>query len=140
MKNKFLILMIILILISSLLIGCMDSNIDKENQDDLNHDFKSKIIGTWRTNDTFDNFTYKIQYEFYNNNEFISGVLNDDLITYNISINGTYEIDDETLKFIVNNDDPIISNHKYILSDDNNFLLIYYEDEINYDVYFRYNS
>jgi hypothetical protein len=129
-----------MILISILLIGCVDSNIDNEKQDDLNLDYKSKIVGTWRKNDTFDNFTYKIQYKFNNNNDFISGVLNDDLITYNVSINGTYEIDNETLKFIVNDDDLIISTHKYIISDDNDFLLIYYEDEINYDVYSRYNS
>ena len=140
MKNSILILMIFIILISSIFIGCMDSNENEKNDDDLNIDYKSKIVGTWRKNDTFDNFTYKIQYEFYNNNSFISGVLNDDLITYNISINGTFEINNETLKFIVNEDDTMISTHKYLISEDNDYLLIYYEDEINYDVYNRYKS
>ena len=139
MKNNILILLIIMILFISQFIGCLESNTDDNNQIDLNHDYKSEIVGTWRKNDTFDNFTYKIQYEFFDNNEFISGVLNDDLTTYNVSINGSYEIDNETIKFIVYGENPSITVLKYLISEDNNYLLIYYEDEINYDVYLRYD-
>lgn len=135
---KIYVISILLMIIFSL--GCLDSdNENKDINDDKNPNFeyKTDIIGSWSKNDTFENSSFVIKYEFFENNTFISGVLNDNLITYNISVNGTYIIDNETLKFTVYGDNPSTSTHKYLISEDKNFLLIYYEDENNFDVYSR---
>jgi hypothetical protein len=136
-KNKI----IILLFISFILIlfqGCINTEVEKEKENGNNNDYKDKILGTWTKNDTYNNKTYVIRYEFYSNNSFISGVLNDDLKTYNISIKGTYIINNETLKFIVNGENPSNSTNKYIITSNN--LLIYHEDGVNFDVYKKNNN
>jgi hypothetical protein len=120
-----------------LLLGCIDSEIENKDPDP---ELKNNIIGLWAKNEPFENFTYKITYEFYPNMSFFSGILNEDLTSYNISIWGKYIIDNETLKFIVDGDNPSNSTHKYFISNDSNNLLIYYEDEVNYDVYLKENK
>jgi hypothetical protein len=137
MKKYKVIILLFIFLIFNIFSGCIDSEIENDDEIDEEYDYKTEILGSWTKNDTFDNFTYVIKYEFFTNNSFISGVLNDDLSTYNISIWGSYIIDNETLKFFVNGDNPSTSTHKISISEDENFLLIYYEDEIDFDVYAR---
>ena len=140
MEKYQIIIFLFIFILFSFFYGCIESNIDTDDDKNVEYNYETKILGSWTKNDTFDNFTYVIKYDFFANNSFISGVLNDDLITYNISIWGYYIVENETLKFIVNGDNPSESTHKISISEDEDFLLIYYEDEIDFDVYKKLNN
>jgi hypothetical protein len=97
------------------------------------------ILGSWTRNETFGNFSYIIDYTFYSNKSFFSGIKEVGEDTYNITIRGNYNIDNENIQFITDGKNPSNSTQKYSISNEEDLLLLYYEDEINYDVLRRKN-
>lgn len=120
-----------------LLCGCIEE--EKNNTDDNNGnnedtipDYEKNILGTWSENETFENFTYIIEYKFFSNNSFFSGLMDEGVDFYNVTIWGSYNITSEVIQLTV---DGETSDNKYLISEDGDFLLLYYEDGINYDVF-----
>jgi len=136
---KFKVLLLGLTLFSMLLLsGCIEekeeNNEDETNEENIDQDFENMILGTWVRNETFDNFTYIIEYKFFSNQSFFSGLKDEGIESYNVSIWGIYSIDSEEIQLIVGGDTPSSSTIKYLISPDGDLLLLYYEDGINYDV------
>ena len=98
-----------------------------------------KILGTWYINETIEETTYKIVYEFFSNSSFFSGIWNPILKNYNMSIWGTYEIKNEKLYFTVNDPFSDESIHEYDISDDGNTLKLYYGDQSDFDILTKQN-
>jgi hypothetical protein len=115
-----------------LLSGCVEENNKEETNND--QDYENKILGTWIRNETYENFTFIIVYKFFSNQSFFSGVRDEGVDFYNVSVWGDYIIDSEEVQFIVGGDTSSSSTHKYFLSPEEDLLLLYYEDGINYDV------
>jgi len=140
--NKIKIKLIIFgIFLFSLIIisGCIEDSNNNENKDNNNKYYENLILGTWTRNETFENFTYIIDYIFYSNQSFFSGLKQVDQDSYNITIWGTYIIDDENIQLIVNGDIPSNSSHKYSINPEDDFFILYYEDGVNFDVLRRKN-
>ena len=137
--SKLKIILLFLILSSYLLLyGCIDEQNEDETEDEIiDENYLNLILGTWVGRETFENFTYIIEYKFFSNNSFFSGVKDEGNDNYNVSIWGTYNIDMEEIKLIVGGEIQSESTHKYIISPEKNRLLLYYEDGINYDIYFK---
>jgi len=115
--------------------GCVEEKIDGDtNGENIDQDYENIILGTWAGNETFENFTYIIEYKFFSNQSFFSGLKDEGIESYNVSIWGNYSIDSEEIQFIVSGDTPSTSVHKYLISLEEDLLLLYYEDGINYDV------
>ncbi len=128
-----------LILFSMLLFsGCVEekeeNNEDETNEETIDQDYENMILGNWARNETFENFTYIIVYNFFSNQSFFSGLKDEGIESYNVSIWGNYSIDSEEIQFNVGGDAPSSSTHKYLISPEGDLLLLYYEDGINYDV------
>ena len=102
--------------------------------DDVIQDFQKIILGTWERNETFENFTYFIEYKFFSNNSFFSGLKDEGVDFYNVSVWGNYSISSEFIEFNVGGEFPSSSTHKYLISAEEDLLLIYYEDGVNYQV------
>jgi len=85
-------------------------------------------------NDEVGNYTYKIVYEFFSNSSFFSGPWDTTSESYNTSLWGTYSISNERLYLNVGGVFPSTSIHKYSFTDDGKSLILYYEDEVNFDV------
>lgn len=136
---KFKVFMLGLMLFSMLLLsGCVEekeeNNEDETNEETIDQDYENMILGIWVRNETYNNFTYIIVYKFFSNQSFFSGVKDEGIEFYNVSIWGNYIIDGEEIQFIVGGDTPPSSTHKYLISSEGDLLLLYYEDGINYDV------
>lgn len=133
---KFRAILLGLLLFSSLIFGgCIEEK--NENETDtkkIDDNYVNLILGTWVRNETFENFTYIIEYKFFSNNSFFSGVKDEGNDNYNVSIWGTFNIDIEEIQLIVGGDTPSESVHKYFISPEGDSLLLYYEDGINYDI------
>ena len=117
--------------------GCIEEkeeNNNETNGENPDQDFKNIILGTWARNETFENFTYIIEYKFFSNQSFFSGLKDEGTESYNSTIWGNYSIDSEEITFNVSGDYPSISIHKYLISPEEDLLLLYYEDGINYHV------
>ena len=115
--------------------GCVEEKIDGDtNGENIDQDYENIILGTWARNETFENFTYIIEYKFFSNQSFFSGLKDEGIESYNVSIWGIYSIDSEEIQLIVGGDTPSSSTIKYLISPDGDLLLLYYEDGINYDV------
>lgn len=115
--------------------GCVEDN----NDDNNIQDYKNLILGNWTRNETFENFTYIIDYAFYSNQSFFSGIKDEGKESYNITIWGNYTIDKENIEFIVGGEYSSTSTHKYSISSDEDLLLLYYENDTNFDVLKRKN-
>jgi len=136
---KFKVFMLGLMLFSMLLLsGCVEekeeNNEDETNEETIDQDYENMILGIWVRNETYDNFTYIMVYKFFSNQSFFSGVKDEGIESYNVSIWGNYSIDSEEIQFIVGGNTPSSSTHKYLISSEGDLLLLYYEDGINYDV------
>ena len=136
---KFKVFMLGLMLCSMLLLsGCVEekeeNNEDETNEETIDQDYENMILGNWARNETFENFTYIIVYKFFSNQSFFSGLKDEGIESYNVSIWGNYSIDSEEIQFNVGGDTPSSSTHKYLISPEGDLLLLYYEDGIDYDV------
>ena len=140
MKKK-VIFIILVIFLSIVISGCLEEkkdNIEDTNNDDnSNQNYQEMILGTWTKNETVENLTYKIVYKFFSNYSFFSGIIYENMESYNVSIWGTYNIDNESLYFSVNEDTSSEVANKYFIYEDGNIMLLYYEDEINFDVLYK---
>ncbi len=118
--------------------GCVEEkeekNEDETNEDIIDQDYENMILGNWVRNETFENFTYFIVYKFFSNQSFFSGLKDEGIESYNVSIWGNYIIDGEEIQFNVEGDTSSSSTNKYLISPEGDLLLLYYEDGINYDV------
>ena len=127
--------MIVLILFSLVMTsGCIEEN----NEDNNIQDYESLILGSWTRNETFENFTYIIDYDFYANHSFFSGIKDEGVDSYNITIWGNYSVDENYIEFIVYGENPSTSSNKYSILSDEDLLLLYYDDT-NFDVLKRKN-
>ena len=140
MKNKVII--IFLVIFQSIAIsGCLEEKKDNiediTNEDNSNQNYQEMILGTWNKIETVENITYKTVYKFFSNYSFFSGIIYENMETYNVSIWGTYNIDNESLYFSVNEDTSSEVANKYFIYEDGNIMLLYYEDEINFDVLYK---
>lgn len=129
MKKKQTMITIMIILIFITLSGCTDNT-------SINNNSKN-IIGKWYKEIKFENITYKVIYKFFSNSSFFSGVWDSNSSSYSSSVNGIYELKNEKIILNVTGENPSVSTLKYSISEDNNNLILYYEDEENYDVYIR---
>ena len=136
-KYKSIIFSIILV-ITLMLSGCTEEkeviNDDKTNDDPVDFDYENIILGTWYKNQSLGNITFIIEYKFFSNQSFFSGIRKEESAIYNESVWGDYVINNETIKFIVGGEIPSESTLKYLLSPEGEFLLLYFENEIDYDV------
>ena len=119
-------LVLITVFLTLLLTGCTETTDNSEKN-------TKSILGTWSVQDSTGNNSYKVLYSFYSNSSFFTGVLNLTSQRYDISLWGEYSYNDTRLTFIVSEYNST-SDLKYSLSDDTNTLLLYYEDETNFDV------
>jgi hypothetical protein len=136
--KKMYVIYAIMIFLSIVLSGCIEekeeNNEDETNEETIDQDYENMILGIWVRNETYGNFTYIMAYNFFSNQSFFSGVKDESIESYNVSIWGNYSIDSEEIQFIVGGDIPSSSTHKYLISSEGDLLLLYYEDGINYDV------
>lgn len=121
-------IVLITFFLTILISGC----IEKTDSSEKNNE-NSSILGTWTAQEDTENSTYKVLYIFYSNSSFFTGVLNLTSQRYDIGLWGEYSYNDTRLTFVVSEDNST-SDLKYSLSDDTNTLLLYYEDEINFDI------
>ena len=114
--------------------GCIDQPSD--TNDDSTDVVQGPIIGTWSNYESSENYTYQIVYSFYSNGSFFSGVREVTTGTYDVGLWGTFNVSDERVEMTAG-DPPSTASLKYSISADNTTLLLYYEDEINFDVFTR---
>ena len=127
MTKKLLPIVIILILLIVKLSGCSETAEDAE---------QNTIIGTWSMIDNYYDISFKYVYIFYENSSFFSGVLNLSSLNYELSIWGNYSINESRIT-LTETEKGSASSLKYSFSKDGNTLLLYYEDEINFDTLTR---
>jgi hypothetical protein len=114
------------------LCGCIETQ-ETTDSDNLVHD---NLLGTWSMSQEVENSSVKIIYTFYSNLSFFSGVQNVSSEVFDSQIWGTYFLNESRITFVV----PEINSStelKYSISDDGNNFLLYYEDEINFDILIR---
>jgi len=132
MKKK-LIIYSIAIFLSIVLSGCLE-NSNNKNDENSNMEAVETILGTWSKIKIDGNYTYKIVYRFFSNSSFFSAILDTSSESDNVSIWGTFTINNEKLYLNVGEVFPSTSVHKYYFNDDGKSLTLYYEDETNFDV------
>ena len=132
MKKKYIIYSIIIFL-SIVLGGCLEISNNK-NDESSNLEFEETILGTWTKIKIDGNYTYKIVYRFFSNSSFFSAILDASSESDNMSVWGTYSINNERLYLNAGEVFPSTSVHKYYFNDDGKSLILYYEDEVNFDV------
>ena len=131
-KNSFSVILILFAICIVVLCGCVE--VDKNIEEPTNHVDQDDIIGTWLKIDTFSNMTFNISYTFYSNMSFFSGVQNETSSEYEMSIWGNYSISDDIITLITQN--PVSSSSlSFSISEDKQSLLLYYEDDINFDIF-----
>jgi len=132
-NEKPLIIGIIIMILSSVLFfsGCTEpvENTQKNPENE-------SIIGTWTVQEDSEESTYMVLYSFYSNSSFFTGVFNLTSLQYDTSLWGTYSLTETRITLEVTEYDST-SNLKYSLSEDNNTLLLYYQDEATFDVLIR---
>jgi len=132
--NKNFVIVTVMLCSLSVMSGCIDQPSD--TNDDSTDVVQGPIIGTWSNYETSENHTYQIVYSFYSNGSFFSGVRDAATGIYDVGIWGTFTISDERVEMVAG-DPPSTASLKYSISADNTTLLLYYEDEINFDVFTR---
>jgi hypothetical protein len=132
--NKNLIMITATLCIISVMSGCIDQ--PSNTNGDSTVVVQGPIIGTWVNYETAENYTYKIVYRFYSNGSFFSGVQDETTGVYDVSLWGTFNISDDRI-YMVAGEPPSTADLKYSISADGRTLLLYYEDDINFDVYTR---
>jgi len=108
--------------------GCTSTNLDISDHNSL--------IGTWSMIEEMGDISFRIFYEFHDNSSFFSGVQNMSSLQNEFSLWGRYSATGSRVNLTVM-DLSSTSNLKYSLSDDGKTLLLYYEDDINFDVLTR---
>ncbi len=131
--KKMYIIYTIMIFLSIVLSGCLE-NSNSNDDETSNLKFEETILGTWTKIEIVGNYTYKIDYRFFSNSSFFSGLWDTSSESYNMSLWGTYSISNERLYLNVGGVSPSNSVHKYSFTDDGKSLILYYEDEVNFDV------
>ena len=129
MNNKLVSIIVILIFFIIGLSGCSELD-DMEGE--------NTIIGTWSMIDYYYDISYKYVYVFYENSSFFSGVQNLSSLKYELSLWGLYSINESRIT-LTEPEQGSPSSLKYSLSKDGNTLLLYYEDETNFDMLTREN-
>jgi hypothetical protein len=127
MKKKLVLLGLPILIISISLSGCLNDGEEQSSEDE-------RLYGLWYNEETIEDVTYRVVYEFFTNSSFFSGVWDSSFGDYTNSIWGTFKIKNEKLYFNVKGQDPSESVHKYSISDNGNILNLYYEDGINFDI------
>lgn len=111
-----------------LLSGCTTKNLDESDH--------STLIGVWSMIQDMGDTSFRIFYEFHDNDSFFTGVQNMSSFQYELGLWGRYLSTGSRINLTVM--DPYsTSNLKYSISDDGKTLLLYYEDDINFDVLTR---
>jgi hypothetical protein len=122
---------IILLVALLFLSGCTEKTGSNSEDDSI---AKMNILGTWSmTDDTYNTTSFKIIYSFYENNSFFTGVKNLTSNSFEIKLWGTYSLYDSRMILTVPEQNST-SDLKYSLSDKGDTLLLYYEDETNFDM------
>ena len=122
-----------MIFLPIVLSGCLE-NSNSDDDETSNIEFEEKILGTWTKIEIVGNYTYTIVYRFFSNSSFFSGLWDVSSGSYNMSLWGTYSISNERLYLNVGGVSPSNSVNKYSFTDDGKSLILYYEDEVNFDV------
>jgi len=123
-KNAILLVISFTILLS----GCTTTNIDISDH--------TTLIGTWSMIEDMGDTSFRIFYEFHNNDSFFTGVQNMSSLQYDFTLWGRYSKTDSRINLTVV--EPYsTTNLKYSISEDGKTLLLYYEDDINFDVLTR---
>ena len=122
-----------MIFLSLVLSGCLENSNSHDNETS-NLKFEETILGTWTKIEIVGNYTYTIVYRFFSNSSFFSGLWDMSSESYNMSLWGTYSISNERLYLNVGGVSPSNSVHKYSFTDDGTSFILYYEDEVDFDV------
>jgi len=123
----------IMVFLSIVLSGCLE-NLNNNDDETSNLKFEETILGTWTKIEIVGNYTYTYVYRFFSNSSFFSGPWDMSSESYNVSLWGTYSIDNERLYLNVGGVSPSNSVNKYSFTDDGKSLILYYEDEVKFDV------
>ena len=120
--------LLLLLSYTFLISGCTTTN-----QDEFNH---NTLIGVWSMIEVMGDTSFRVFYEFHDNDSFFTGVQNMSSFQYEFSLWGRYSSTGSRINLTVM--DPYsTSNLKYSISEDGKTLLLYYEDDINFDVLAR---
>lgn len=122
-----------LIVFLSVFSGCTTTQ--EENSDDTNNE-SYDLTGTWSMIDTIESTSFKIVYSFYDNSSFFTGVQNITTNQYELSLWGNYSVSNSRITMTVPNQNST-SSLKYEFGEDGNKILLYYEDETNFDILTR---
>lgn len=136
-KQEKVILVFLTVIISILLplTGC--TSLEDKNQKNIGEeDDNIGIIGNWSMVDNTYNISYKYVYRFYENNSFFTGVENMSSQHFVMHLWGVYSINESMINLTVTEENST-STLKYSISDDGDSLLLYYEDETNFEVLTR---
>ncbi len=121
---------IVILLLTVGLNGCVENDEPKETKDDISTiSNQEKILGIWSNAGGLGNVTYAIVYEFFSNSSFFTGLWNSNSSSYDGSIWGNYELDDEKIFFNITKGNSLNSVLKYLFSEDSNNLTLFYEIE-----------
>ena len=124
----------ILIIGISLFCGCTqapeDSSVDSSNNEVFS------LVGNWSMiDDTYDT-SFKIFYKFFDNSSFFTGVQNMSSMNFDSMLWGTYTLSDSRINMSVDGYNST-SSLQYSFDDEGKKLLLYYEDDINFDILTR---
>ena len=110
--------------------GCVENDEPKETKDDIStKSNQEKILGMWSNAGKLVNVTYAIVYEFFSNSSFFTGFWDANSSSYDSSVWGNYELDDEKIFFNITGGNPPNSVLKYLFSEDSNNLTLFYGSE-----------
>ena len=121
---------IVILLLTVGLSGCVENDEPKETKDDIStKSNQEKILGMWSNAGKLGNVTYAIVYEFFSDSSFFTGFWDANSSSYDSSVWGNYELDDEKIFFNITGGNPSNSVLKYLFSEDSNNLTLFYESE-----------
>jgi hypothetical protein len=127
---------IIVIILVVGLSGCNEQK-ENDNNEQTNDSNLKNIIGNWYKEESYDDITYFVVYEFYSNLSFYSGIWDSSSHTVSSYVWGNFEIQDDRIYLNVTGENESSSLLKFSISEDGNSLTLFYEDEENYDVFTR---
>ncbi len=134
-EKVILVVLTVIISISLLLTGCTSLE-DKDQKNKDENDDNMGIIGNWSMVDDTYNISYKYVYRFYENSSFFTGVENMSSQHFVMNLWGVYSINESMIHLTVTEENST-STLKYSISDDGDSLLLYYEDDTNFEVLTR---
>jgi hypothetical protein len=131
---------IVILLFTVGLSGCVENDEPKEIKDDIStKSNQEKILGMWSNAGELGNVAYAIVYGFFSNSSFFTGLWDSNSSSYDGSVWGNYELDDEKIFFNITGGNPSNSVLKYLFSEDSNNLTLFYESEENPIVFTRFS-